>query len=338
VEGRVVRAVSPHRAILLIKGRQLLARTSLLLKDDSVVFFKVEQVSPECVLKLMEVGSGEPGGLSSLIRGSDIHGNVYQSLIDLIAPLKPSFQIPSNQQLPDVIQKIWSLLERISLAPDKPPDQRFLQSLVEGSGLLWENKLMKALLLAGLTGRNQAQALLEKDLKGLALGALEDKGTNGLIPSEGLIRFIDSLEQFQLANLVGLEEKGKLLLMIPMQWNDIFRFAQLLIDLPGKGEEENSEDEKALTLSLFLDMSQLGPIRVDCSVVDRAIRVCFLVCSEKIRVFLNSLTSDLKNQLERHGFLVRQITCRFEKQHILEKTSFVDALVDFEEHRVSVMI
>jgi hypothetical protein len=197
---------------------------------------------------------------------------------------------------------------------------------------------MKALLFLGLTGRDQVQALLKQDLKGLALLALNDEGAKGIISSEGITRFIDSLEQFQLANLVGLEEKGKLLLVIPMQWDNVFQFAQLLIGLPGNGSQKNSKDEKALTLSLFLDMSHLGPIRVDCSVVDRAIRVCFLVCSEEIQAFLNSLTHDLENQLERHGFSVRQMTCRFEKQHILEKTSFVDALVDFEEHRVSVMI
>ena len=338
VEGRIVKAVSPHHAILLIKGRQLIARTPQALKDDGVVFFKVEQVSPECILKLMEGSSGEPGGLSTLFRRGDIDGNIYQAFIDLIVSLKTSSHIPSNQRLPDVIQQIWSLVGRISLTPGRPPDLRFLQSLMEGSGLLWENKLMKALLFSGMTGRNQVQALLKQDLKGLALLALNDEGTKGIISSEGITRFIDSLEQFQLANLVGLEEKGKLLLVIPMQWDNVFQFAQLLIGLPGNGRQENSKDENALTLSLFLEMSYLGPIRVDCSVVDRAIRVCFLVCSEEIQAFLNSLTGDLENQLERHGFSVRQMTCRFEKQRILEKTSFVDALVDFEEHRVSVMI
>jgi hypothetical protein len=338
VEGRIVRAVSPHHAILLIKGKQLVARTPHALKDDAVVFFKVDQIAPEYVLKLMEVSPDSPGGLSSLIRIGDIDGKLYQSLIESIDPSKPSSQIASNQRLPGVIRQIWHLMRRISLAPDRRPDPQFLQSLMEGSGLVWENKLMKALLFAGLAGRNQAQALLRQDLKGLALAALKDETTHGLISSEGLSRFVDSLEQFQLANLIGLEEKGKAMLVIPMQWGDSFRFAQLLIDLPNDDHQVNGRDEKPLTLSLFLDMSRLGPIRVDCSVVDRAIRVCFLVCSEKIQVFLDGLTSDLKNQLERHGFSVRQITCRFEKKEILEKTSFVDALVDVEHHRVSVLI
>ena len=338
VEGRIVRAVSPHHAILLIKGKQLVARTPHAIKNDGVVFFKVDQVAPEYVLKLMEVSSDSPSGLSSLIRRGDIDGKLYQSLIESVDPLKSFSQITTNQRLPGVIRQIWHLMGRISIAPERLPDQQFLQSLIEGSGLVWEKKLMKALLFAGLTGRNRAQALLKQDLKGLALGALKDETTHGLISSEGLSRFVDSLEQFQLANLVGLEEKGKAMLVIPMQWGDIFRFAQLLIDLPNDDQEVNGQGEKPLTLSLFLDMSHLGPIRVDCSVVDRVVRVCFLVCSEKIQVFLDSLKSDLKNQLERHGFSVRQITCRFEKKEILEETSFIDTLVDFEQHRVSVMI
>ena len=337
VEGRIVRAISPSRAILLIKGKQLIARVPHFLNNNGVILFKVEQVSPECVLKLISLGSEEAGGLSLPFRRSDIAGNVYQALIDVIAPLKTASHL-TKQGLPDIIQKIWSLLDRISLAPDKLPDQRFLQFLVKGSGLLWENKLMKALLFNEPKDRNQLSVLLKQDLKGLVLGALESDGIKGLLSSEGLTRFVDSLEQFQLANVAGLQEKGKLLLVLPMQWDNIFRFAHLLIDLPEKDQADCQDNENPLTLSLFLDMSQLGPIRVDCSIIDRAIRVCFLVCSEQIQVFVNTLTHDLKNQLERHGFSVRQITCRFEKKHILEETSFLDDLVDLEEHRVSVMI
>jgi hypothetical protein len=337
VEAKIIRVVSPNRAILLIKGRQLAARTPAPLRTDSVASFKVEQVAPECVLRLLQVTSDHPEGLASLIRGFHAQQNAYQSLIDLIAPLTGASQSSDKQHIPDILGQIWNLVRSISLSPGKSPDSHFFQSLIDGSGLLWENKLKK-LLFAGVEGRDDVQSLVRQDLKGLALGALEDQGTMRLVSSEGISRFVDSLEQFQLANLVGLEEKGKLLLVIPMQWDDLIRFAQLLIDLSGNGEGGTGKDKKALTLSLLLDMSHLGPIRVDASVHERSVRVCFLVCSEEVQVLLNSFTDDLKSQLERHGFSVPQITCRVEAKRVLEKTSFVDALVDLEESRVSVMV
>jgi len=337
VEAKVVSALSPDRAILLVKGRQLLARTPVPLKADSVILLNVEQVVPECVLRLLQGRLGQPDGLASLIRVSDLQRNAYQCLIDLIAPLTTSSRVHSKQRLPEILRHMANVVRRMSLSSERLPDRHFLGSVLDSSGVLWENKL-KSLLLNGIRDKNQVQALVRQDLKGLALGAMEDSSVVRLVSSEGLGRFVDALEQFQLANLVGLEEKGKFLLMIPMQWADVFRFAQILIDLPAKNDEKRGEQEEPLTVSLFLEMSHLGPIRIESSVHETSIRICFLVCSEQVQVLLNSFVDELKNQLERHGFSVQQITCRVEERGVLEKTSFVDALVDFEEHRVSVMV
>lgn len=337
VEAKVVRALSPARAILLVKGRQLLARTPVSLKDDCTVLFHVERVVPECVLKLLQGKSGQPDGLSSLVRVSNLQRNPYQDLIDLMAPPTTSSRVHPKHPLSEILRYMATMLRRVSLSSELLPDRYLLRSVLNGSGLLWENKL-KSVLLGGVIDKNQVQALVRQDLKGLALSAMQDGGAGRLVSAESLSGFVDALEQFQLANVMGLEEKGKFLMMIPMQRDDVFRFAQILIGLPVKKEQQRQKGDKPFTVSLFLDMSQLGPIRIDSSVYKSSVRICFLVCSERVQVLLNSFMDTLKNQLERHGFSVWQITCRVEERGVLEKTSFVDALVDFEEYRVSVMV
>ena len=123
-----------------------------------------------------------------------------------------------------------------------------------------------------------------------------------------------------------------------MQWDGVFRFAQILVDFPAKNEQDAGKEEKPFTVSLLLEMSHIGPIRVESSVHETSIRICFLVSSQQVQVLFNTFVDELKNRLERHGFSVRQITCRVEEPDVLKKTSFVDALVDFEEHRVSLLV
>jgi virulence-associated protein VapD len=151
--------------------------------------------------------------------------------------------------------------------------------------------------------------------------------------------FLGETEHHQWWNLFALEEKGKLLFIIPMQWPDKFTFAQLLIDLGAKrGDRGKNHEDRVFKLSLFLDMSHLGPVRVDASVVEQAIRVSFLVSNESIQSFLNQYTPGLQQQLERHGFSLQQVTCRLEERASLAATSLADAIIDSEEHTISLIV
>jgi hypothetical protein len=339
VEGRIIKPIPPHHAILLINGRQLVARTPMLFQAGDLAFFKVEQIVPQCILKLVEVRHDQYNGLGPLLKGADFNGLVYKSLIDLLSPLIKPSEGSGTQKLPDNVKQMWTLLSRISLHPDRTPGPDFLKSFIHGSGMIWEQKL-KSLLFLGLQSRSQVQSHVGQDLKGLALGFLGDDRALSLVSTEGASRFVEALEQLQLLNVAGLEEKGKLLLIVPMQWDETFRFAQLLIDLSDKGEGESSKTggEKVFRVSLFLDMSSLGPVRVDASVFQKDIRICFLVCSDEIQTLISSRTADLRQQLERHGFSVQQVTCRLEERSTLEDTALAESLVDLEEHHISVVI
>jgi virulence-associated protein VapD len=84
-------------------------------------------------------------------------------------------------------------------------------------------------------------------------------------------------------------------------------------------------------------MSHLGPVRVDASVLEKAIRVRFLVSNEDIQSFFDQYAPGLQQQLERHGFSLQQVTCRLEERASLAATSLVDAIIDSEEHTISLI-
>ncbi len=338
LSGRVTRSVSSRHAILLIKGKEVVARTPGLLKPGDVALFKVEQVSPEYVLRLVKVGAGQDPQLAELVKGARLRGLAYKSIIDLLNPLMADPHKSESREFPDVLRRMWDLLCRISLHPEKEVSTSFLKSFIDHSGMMLEHKLK--LWLSGVHSGREIQSALEEDLKGLAFRSLGDSRAMSLVSAEGASRFIDALEQLQLLNLTALEEKGKLLLVMPMQWDGEFSFAQLLIDLSGKSGREFGEkdQEGVLRLSLFLEMSHLGPVRVDASLFQKVVRVGLMVCNDDVKAFFENASDDLKGQLEKHGFSVQEITCLLERKSRLAETSLVEALLDPETHRISIVI
>jgi hypothetical protein len=323
----------------LIKGNQVLARTSIPLNPGQLVFFKVQQCAPQCILKLLELRHGQQDGIDGLLKKGAWGGFPFKFLTDLLKPAVASLEKSAPDDFPRTLWRLWDLLRRISLRPDEVIRPELLRSFVDGSGMTWEHKLSR-LLLSGFQSRNQAEAIIEQDLKALALKLLADGGAQRLFSEQATARFPDGLEQLQLLNLSALEEKSRLLLTIPMQWHDRFAFAQLLIDLGdyrADGASENDEN-RVLKLSLFLEMSHLGPVRVDASVFQKEIRVGFLVCNEEIESFVMYYRPRLKQQLERHGFFLQQVTCRLEEPNTLANTCLSDAIIDLEEHYISLVI
>ena len=340
VEGRIIKTISPHRAIILIKGKELLARTQgVPMRPGHLASFKVAETSPQCILKLLGLIRDQKMGITGLPVQSHARAAPYRGLRALFNALGLSREAPVREATPHILKQMEALVGRICLRPHQKPCCRFLQSFMEGSGLMWENKLKRA-LLSGLVSRHETEALIDQDLKGLAFRALTDSGRGKGFFTKAITTFLDDLEHHQCLNLSAWEEKGKLLFVIPMQRPDDMTFAQLLIDLgakPGGRDGEDNEDAP-FKLTLFLSLSALGPLRVDASVVEKAISISFLVSDEATRSFFNRHTPALQGQLERHGFSLQQVRCRLEKRAKLAAMSLADAIIDAEEHTISLIV
>jgi len=337
VEGRVVKSIPPHHALLEIKGKQVVAQIKVSLRQGDIASFKVQEVNPQYILKLVEVTGGQKPVVGGLLRGGGFSGFPYRFLLDILEPLMTHGGKTAPGNLTDIVVKVWALLQEMSLGPDKVQNPRFLHSFILNSGMLLEHKL-KSAFLSGMGDRNQIKALIGQDLKALVLGALSDPKSMELFSAESTKHFLDSLEQLQFLNLSAMEDKGKCLFIIPMYWGNKFKFAQLLIDLGDKSGSQANGGDRVFRLSLLLDMSSLGPVRADVSILRKVIKIDFVVCNEEVQRLFDNSEDYLRNGVEKHGFSVQQITCVLEEYNILAETSLIDDIIDPGEHHISLII
>lgn len=339
IEGRVIRPIPPNHALLLFGEEQMTARTSVPLQAGQIGLFKVEQISPQCVLRLVGPRIGGLDMADGLLARNTLRESPYKSLIKILAPFMRSVEESAVSKVPNMLVRWWGLLSRISFPSEQVHHGQFLKSFINGSGMVWEHKL-KSFLLPEFQSTNNLDALIEHDLKGLALKSLAGGGTNKFVSAEAISRFVDSLEQFQLLNVSKLEGQGRLFFTIPVHFHDQFGFGELLIELPRKGEDEEADrdGDKVLRVSLLLQMSCLGPVRADISIFQTGVRVGFWVCEEEIKSFLNDYAGLLKYQLERHGFSLLEVTFCLEEANILTQASLVDDFVGSEEHQVNLIV
>jgi hypothetical protein len=339
IQGRVIRPIPPNHALLLFGEEQVTARTSVPLQAGQIGLFKVEQVSPQCVLKLVGPRVGDLDRVDGLLARNTFRESPYKSLIETLAPFMRFGEELAVSKVPNMLVRWWGLLSRISFPCKQLHHGEFLKSFIDGSGMIWEHKL-KSFLLSEFQSTNNLDALIGHDLKGLALKSLADGGTNKFVSAEAISRFVDSLEQFQLLNVSRLDGQGKLFFTIPVQFHDQFGFGELLVELPRQGEDEeaDSDRDKVLRVSLLLQMSWLGPVRADASVFQKGVRVGFLVCEEEVQSLLNNCADLLKYQLERHGFRLLEVTFRLQEANILTQASLVEDFVDSEEHQINLIV
>ena len=340
VQGRVIRLIPPNHALLLFGEEQVTARTSVPLREGRIAFFKVEQVSPQCVLRLVQPRISDLDGVDGLLTRNALCESPYKGLIKILAPFMRSVKGSAVSKVPDMLVRWWGLLSRISFPSEHGVHYgQFLKSFIDGSGMTWEHKL-RTFLLSEFQSANNLNDLIGHDLKGLALKSLADGAANKFVSAEAISRFVDSLEQLQLLNVSRLEGQRQLFFTIPLQFQDQFGFGELLIRLPQKGEDQEAdrEGDKVLRVSLLLQMSCLGPVRADVSVFQKAIRVGFLVCEEEIQSLFNNYAGLLKHQLERHGFHLKEVTCRLQEANVLTQTSLVEDLLDSEEHQINLIV
>lgn len=340
VQGKVIRRINPNQALLSFGKHQVTAQTSVPLRAGQIAFFKVEQVSPQCVLKLVKTRVGNLPGTQEMLTRNALCESPYKSLIEILAPFMRSGEQPALSNLPDMIVRWWRLLSRISFPPEQLVHHRqFLKSFIDGSGMIWEHKV-RSFVLSGIPFAENPEALIGNDLKGLALKSLADGSANKFVSPEAITKFVDNIAQFQLLNVSRLEAEGKLYFTMPVQFHDQFGFGELLIDLAEKEEGDTADREanRVLKVSLLLQLSRLGPVRADVSVFEKAVRVGFWVSEEETQSLFNDYTGLLKHQLERHGFHLKEVTCRLQEAKVLTQTSLLEDLFDIEEHQISLVV
>ena len=310
VNGKVLKSFSLSKSLLLIKGRRVIAETHVPLSEGMILSLKVEEVSPNPVLKLLDTKSSNLDAVKISTILSGIKGNLWKSLFERLTHY-PIFDTDIKQ----FRQLMNDLSQRLFFKSD--PD--LLRGIIENSGFCWEAKL-KNLFLQKATGKHNINKLTTGDLKGL--------GSKILSLMEGkevlLKRFLSAIENFQLLNHMGLEQDRKLFIPMPIQFPDgLFTVGQLLIQLNQrkKGDhEEEKKDKGFFKITFLLELSNLGPLRSDLTIKEKEIYGKFLLVTEEAKLVIEKNLPTFINTLQKKGFSVLQMECQIKAPEIVTQS------------------
>ena len=326
VEGKVLQSLSNNNSLLLIKGRKVMARAYVPLKEGSILSLKVEDRVPVPTFKLLGIKSTDSDPINVLKILSEIKKNPWNSINKTIH----TFGLPK-----EALSPFRELMDDLTMRLFLKSSPELLRQCIEKSGLHWEAKLKEA-LSHKTTGRDPINKLIQGDLKGLVSRfiALEGK-------KEGsLKRFESTLNNIQLLNHLGLEQDRKIFLPIPMQFPDgLFTIGQLLIHLPEKDEDESSpkkEDKNVFRITFLLELSHLGLLRADMNIKEKEIEGKFLLTREETKLLIEKNIQILANRLQEKGFSIRCMECHLKDRELIEH-SMIKEIIREEGNTISLL-
>lgn len=282
-----------------------------------------------------------------------VGGNPEQSELSDIMNLKPDRIVPDSNALPGTeksfqttafqsfsLVKIFQglnalsqtrepvlndILMGLSLKSDVRDDQ-FLPQIIKNMGLSFEKKLAAGLEDAPdkKTVAHVIKQLAGQDLKAasLSLAGMENDPNKTTV----LKQISDALDNFAQLNVKsgdsGQSQDGaRFLLPFPVRREDGFDFGQLMVDT-GKTGTANT-GKKMLSISFLLNMTALGPLRADFSILDKTIAGRFLLENQATCDYLTPKISDLRQRLSGIGYQAGNIDCRVARPEQIAPTSLM---------------
>lgn len=231
------------------------------------------------------------------------------------------------------IKDIERLVKEISLKSGDP-DKNIVKSFIKSSGLKWENTIVNLLSQGEILTKKSIEGMILKDLKGLAMSLLASTDSGDEDVTYLIRNFVDTLEQMQVINSYSSEESGRYLLPLPAMFDDTFTFGQLLIDLGGGKKNEKDPKDRLIRVAFILEMSELGDLRADFSILKKAISGAFGVGSQEFCNFIKGGLPGLKVKLNDHGYAVHTIDCQVIDPELLSNTSLADNLIQEEKEGI----
>lgn len=315
-KAKILKLLPEGKAQILISGQKVVVKTALRLMPGEEVRLKVLSEKDTVVLKLMDpVQKMTTGQISSLVSLFSKDGIMTDIAGEKIAWVK-------------------TLLQDMALKSDTP-DPGFLPKLIDRGGLTWERKIARILMDAPASPKIKAalDSLQQQDIKGNLLKEIFLAGPGKSGPLTLAASFLETMENFQLLNH-NSSDSGRFLLPFPVFTGPAFSFGQLLIDTGGKSKSDGRDADRLIQISFLLEMTQLGMMRADFSILKKEISGRFLLRDEPTRSYVESMIPELKKGLARIQYQVRQIDCSIAPKEDIQPSRFVETLVKAQEDQV----
>jgi hypothetical protein len=320
LQARVIEVVSPQRAMLQIRGQQVSAQTHMPLKAGETISLKVVENGALQVLRLVSP-SGQ-GGSSLLQEAAKIFSGAdpFNALIRLLEQPGLSASSASGD-----LMRLKTLVAAMALRSETPEPQ-LLKDIVRSSGLVWEQKMAMAVARGETADGQTVQRLAESDLKALALSALNALPEHDTRLKPFLQKFSDGLEILQRLNQHLLGTSGRFFLPLPVLFPETLKFGQMLIDL-GQKRRSVASQAGVVRVSFLLEMTQLGNLRADFSILDQSVTGAFGVSDSKTASFIRQHLEQLSLGLQRLGFQVMDVSVQVLAPETLAGTALMDPVL-----------
>jgi len=332
IKATVEETPSAREAVLNILGKKVLARTHMPLKSGETLVLRVEDNSVRPTFKLMETKGGRFIHLPQDLLG---RSGPYGLLDRMMKTLKA---MPETWKFHETLPQIERLVRSLSLK-SQDVDTDFLKALFRGSGMTWEAKLMRLLGSDQSLSPGLVKDLINGDIKALSLRLATQMEKADPSTITQIRSFLGNMEHLQLLNEQSVRESGRYLLPLPFLYDEAVRFGQLLIDL-GRNKTDHSEDknDRLVTVSFLLEMSSLGNVLGNFSILKHGLSGTFSVENEPVRKLIVENIPQLKKKLKNTGFEVYDIACRVVEPETLAGTSLTDRLIHTDEGVLNIVI
>ncbi len=326
VKGKVLKSSVPREALLLIKGRKVMARTHASLGEGKVLSLMVEEISPIPVFKLIGAKSANYDTINISMILSAMKENLWESV----------FENMNQSVFPKEDSTLFrELIKELSMKLFLKPSPDLLRVLIDKSGIGWETKLRKLFFQKTVT-EDSLNGLIKGDLKGMGSKLLSfNKEKEGAVN-----RFVNAIKNIQLLNSLGIEHERKIFLPVPLLFsNGEFSLGQLLIKThrEKKKEQEIKECDKVFfNLTFLLELSNIGPLRADLSIRGKEINGRFLLVNEEAKLLIEKNLTSLVDNLKEKGFSFRNIDCQIKDSEIIKDT-LIKEVVQEEDFNINLV-
>jgi len=334
VDAKVLDVTAPNRVQLLVDGQKLTVSTQLPLTRGMDIPMKVVRFQDGIVLKPFTTPSspamntGRPiSSVPAILPDSTaLHGtekSLQTASFQSFSPAKIFQGLGALSQAREPL--LNDILMGLSLKSDVRDDQ-FLHKIIENMGLSFEKKLANGFEDAPdkKTVAHVIKQMAGQDLKAasLSLAGMESDPNKAIV----LKHISDALDNFAQLNVKsgdsGQSQDGiRFLLPFPVWREDGFDFGQLMVDM-GKTGKTNTK-KKILSISFLLNMTALGPLRADFSILDKTITGRFLLEKQEICDYLTPKVSQLRQRLSGIGYQAGNIDCRVARPEQIAPTSLM---------------
>jgi len=320
VDGKVLKSLSPEKALLSIKGSIVTAKTSVPLKQGGILSLKVQEESPVPILKLLGIKSGDSNAPNIPALFSAIEENLWKSVYDALG---------QDGQPKETSSHLRALMSDLSMRLFLRQSPALLGEFIDMSGITWEAKLRKRLITRS-TGGDDVIKMLKEDVKGLASQLLALKPEK----ADLLERLVSTIDNIQLLNHRMLRQSGQIFLPIPLQFPDgLFSVGQLLIQLPEnksdrQGREKKEKDRYSITF--LLELSHLGRLRADLTVRGKEIQGKFLLTQKEAKLLIERSIPLFVTKMQEKGFFFTFMECQLKEPEAVQQTLMSTIIHDME--------